>query len=120
MVDGSDGPQDHGTTNHGERRMELLKEFLEPLMTPIGMLGLLGQAMFFSRFLVQWLVSEKKGESTIPIVFWYLSLGGGVFLLMYALWRKDAVISIGQAVGLMVYIRNLVLIYRKRRQGGSS
>ena len=95
---------------------ETLKRFIEPLMNPIGMLGLLGQAMFFSRFLVQWVVSEKKGESTVPIAFWYLSMGGGLLLLTYALWREDPVITLGQSVGLFVYTRNLILIHRKRRR----
>ena len=95
---------------------ETLAKFIEPLKHPIGALGLIAQMMFFSRFLVQWLVSEKKGESTVPIAFWYLSLAGGVLLLIYALWRTDPVITLGQSVGLLVYTRNLMLIYRKRRK----
>lgn len=84
--------------------------FLEPM----AIVGLLGQALFFSRFLVQWLVSEKKRRSHIPQVFWYLSLGGGVLLLIYAVWRHEPVFALGQAVGLLVYVRNLVLISRQR------
>jgi lipid-A-disaccharide synthase-like uncharacterized protein len=78
----------------------------------MGLLGLLGQILFFSRFLVQWVASEKKGRSTIPLSFWYFSIGGGSLLLIYAIWRRDPVITIGQAVGLLVYIRNLTLIRR--------
>ena len=94
--------------------METLKHFLDVLAQPMGMLGLLGQVLFFSRFLVQWIASEKKGRSTIPLSFWYLSLGGGGLLLFYALWRKDPVITLGQLVGLFVYVRNLMLIHRHK------
>ena len=94
--------------------MDTLKHFLDVLAQPMGMLGLLGQALFFSRFLVQWIASEKNGRSVVPLSFWYLSIGGGGLLLVYALWRKDPVIVLGQAVGLFVYVRNLMLIHRRR------
>ena len=94
--------------------MDTLKHFLDVLAQPMGMLGMLGQVLFFSRFLVQWIASEKKGKSTIPLSFWYLSIGGGGLLLVYALWRKDPVIVLGQAVGLFVYVRNLMLIHRRK------
>jgi len=84
----------------------------------MGLIGLLGQLLFTCRFLAQWVVSEKKGESVVPVVFWYLSFGGGVLLLIYALWRKDPVITLGQIAGLVVYARNLVLIRRQRRREG--
>ena len=92
--------------------METLRHFAEILASPMGMLGMLGQVLFFSRFLVQWIASEKKGKSTIPVSFWYLSIGGGGLLLFYAVWRKDPVITLGQLVGLFVYVRNLILIRR--------
>ena len=94
--------------------MDTLKHFLDVLAQPMGMLGMLGQALFFSRFLVQWIASEKRGRSVVPLSFWYLSIGGGGLLLVYALWRKDPVIVLGQAVGLFVYVRNLMLIHRRR------
>jgi len=75
--------------------------------------GLGGQAAFSLRFLVQWVASEKKGESTVPVIFWYLSLLGGSILLVYALCRRDPVFIIGQATGVFIYIRNLMLIHRK-------
>lgn len=74
--------------------------------------GFIGQALFFSRFLVQWIVSERQGQSVIPNVFWYLSIGGGIFLLAYSLWRQDPVFISGQAVGILVYARNLYFIHR--------
>jgi lipid-A-disaccharide synthase-like uncharacterized protein len=72
--------------------------------------GFLGQAAFSARFLVQWLWSEKRGESVIPIYFWYFSLLGGLILTIYAIHRRDPVFTVGQAFGLLVYIRNLMLI----------
>ena len=77
-------------------------------------LGFVAQFFFMMRFVVQWIASEKKGRSTIPLSFWYLSLGGGGLLLFYALWRKDPVITLGQLVGLFVYVRNLMLIHRHK------
>lgn len=71
--------------------------------------GLLGQAFFFSRFFVQWLASEKAGESVFPMAFWYLSLSGGLVLLLYAIWRKDPVFILGQATGTFIYLRNIHL-----------
>ena len=78
--------------------------------------GFSGQAIFASRFIVQWLASEKKGESTIPIIFWYLSIIGGLSLLIYAIYRKDPVIITGQMFGIFIYIRNLILIYKKNKK----
>ena len=75
-------------------------------------LGMLGQAIFFSRFLVQWIASERAGRSYIPGIFWWLSLGGSMLLLFYAVHRRDLVFVLGQAFGWVVYARNLVLIQR--------
>ena len=75
--------------------------------------GLLGQICFSMRFLVQWIVSERKGESTIPIVFWYFSLAGGLILFTYAVHIRDPVFILGQGCGAFIYIRNLILINRK-------
>lgn len=67
------------------------------------------------RFFTQWIYSEKKKQSVIPIYFWYLSLIGGTLLLVYAIHRKDPVFIIGQGMGLIVYTRNLVLIHQHKR-----
>ncbi len=77
-------------------------------------IGFLGQGLFASRFIVQWIYSEKLGESSIPIIFWYLSIFGGIGLLVYAIFRKDPVIILGQMFGIFVYLRNLILIYRRK------
>ncbi len=78
-------------------------------------LGFIGQFLFGSRFFVQWIVSEKRGESIIPEIFWYLSMGGSAILLTYAIYRRDPVFIMGQGTGLFIYIRNIMLIYKKRR-----
>ena len=77
-------------------------------------IGFVGQALFASRFIVQWIYSEKKGASVIPLAFWYLSIFGGIGLLTYAIFRKDPVIILGQSFGIFIYLRNLILIYKKR------
>jgi lipid-A-disaccharide synthase-like uncharacterized protein len=77
--------------------------------------GFLGQAFFSMRFLVQWIASERRRESVIPVSFWFFSIGGGLTLLMYAIYRLDPVFILGQGAGLFVYCRNLYLIRRKER-----
>lgn len=77
--------------------------------------GFLGQAMFTCRFLVQWIASERRKASVIPVLFWWFSVAGGLLLLVYALERRDPVFVVGQATGLVVYFRNLILIRRQRR-----
>lgn len=80
-------------------------------------LGFVGQALFALRFLVQWWRSERAGQSVVPIEFWYLSVGGAVLLLVYALHRRDPVFFIGQLTGILVYFRNLHLIHNNRVAG---
>ena len=87
---------------------------LETIEIIFLMIGFIGQGLFASRFIIQWIYSEKKGESYIPVVFWYLSIFGGIGLLTYALFRKDPVIIIGQLFGIFIYLRNLILIYKKK------
>lgn len=79
------------------------------------MLGLTAQLTFAARFIVQWIASERAGRSYVPVAFWYLSIVGGVILFAYAVYRKDAVFILGQSMGLIVYVRNLVLIRRVAR-----
>jgi lipid-A-disaccharide synthase-like uncharacterized protein len=78
-------------------------------------IGLVGQAFFFGRFAVQWIVSELKRRSVVPVYFWYFSIVGGVILLTYSIHRRDPVFILGQSFGLLVYSRNLYLIARNRR-----
>ena len=82
-------------------------------------IGFLGQALFSSRFLLQWLASERARRSVVPTAFWYLSLAGSSVLLAYAIHRADPVFIAGQAGGLAIYLRNLYLI-RSAAPAGSS
>ncbi len=82
-------------------------------------LGLIGQTMFTMRFLLQWIASEKKKESVIPVSFWYFSLGGGLVLLAYAFHRMDPVFILAYLPGNFIYFRNLYFIHRKKRTSGS-
>lgn len=77
-------------------------------------IGFAGQALFASRFILQWFKSEMEGRSVIPIGFWYCSIAGGIVTLAYAIYREDPVFITGQASGLVVYARNLYLIFRER------
>ncbi len=83
-------------------------------------IGFMGQFLFSMRFLIQWISSEKRKKSVIPIAFWYFSLAGGVTLLSYAIFRLDPVFIVGQAGGLLVYSRNLYFVMRDRRQAGQA
>ncbi|PPR78431.1 MAG: hypothetical protein CFH01_00996 [Alphaproteobacteria bacterium MarineAlpha2_Bin1] len=78
-------------------------------------IGFIGQAVFASRFWIQWIASEKEGRSVIPIVFWFLSVIGGLTLLSYAIYRKDPVFIVGQSTGLLIYSRNIYLIYKEKK-----
>lgn len=78
--------------------------------------GLLGQLLFSLRFFVQWLASEREKKSVIPVSFWYFSIGGSFLLLAYAIQRQDPVFILGQSMGFIIYIRNLVLIDREKRE----
>lgn len=83
-------------------------------------IGFTGQVLFGLRFLIQWICSEIKKESHIPVVFWYFSILGGMILLSYAIHRRDPVFIFGQSTGLIVYLRNLRLIYKKERENAKS
>jgi lipid-A-disaccharide synthase-like uncharacterized protein len=82
--------------------------------------GLLGQALFSARFLVQWIASERRRQSVVPRQFWYFSIGGGLTLLAYALYRHDPVFILGQGAGLFVYARNLYFIRRGQAPAGAA
>jgi lipid-A-disaccharide synthase-like uncharacterized protein len=88
---------------------------MEKLMLIVGFLG---QALFSARFFVQWIVSERKGKSIIPVSFWFFSLGGSMVLLLYAIYRLDPVFILGQSAGCIIYVRNLMLIRKERKYKG--
>ena len=76
--------------------------------------GFVGQIAFTGRFILQWLYSEYKKRSVIPVSFWYLSIVGSTLLLAYAIYREDPVFIVGQAFGTIVYFRNLQLIAKSK------
>ena len=82
------------------------------------LVGFIGQFMFFSRFLVQWIASEKQKKSVVPKAFWYLSLAGGLFILAYSIKINDPVFILGQSCGVIVYVRNLILVNRSEQRVG--
>ena len=77
--------------------------------------GFVGQALFSMRFVLQWVQSERAKRSVIPVAFWYFSLAGSIVLLAYAIHREDPVFILGQAGGIVIYLRNLFLISRERQ-----
>jgi lipid-A-disaccharide synthase-like uncharacterized protein len=93
---------------------ELFAKLAQKLLNPLVLFGLAGQVVFMLRFVLQWYVSERLGRSHVPLGFWYLSIAGGVMLMIYGVLDVDPVILLGQTLGLAIYVRNLVLIYRER------
>ena len=91
----------------------LVQRVVEALANPWVLFGFGAQFLFMMRFLVQWIASERRQRSHVPVVFWYFSIGGGLMLLTYAIQRRDPVFILGQGLGLLIYTRNLVLIYRR-------
>ena len=83
-------------------------------------LGLVAQLMFASRFIVQWLASERARQSIVPETFWYFSVAGGVLLFAYAIYRLDPVFMIGQGTGLLIYARNIQMIWRTKADAASA
>jgi len=81
--------------------------------------GLVGQAVFALRFIVQWIASEKEKKSVVPVMFWYLSIVGSIILLIYSIYRKDPVFTLGQLGGSFIYLRNLILIKNQKRKSRS-
>lgn len=84
---------------------------IDPFWTTFG---LAAQGLFFMRFFVQWIHSERLGRSAIPVAFWWFSLAGAAMLLVYAVRQRDLVFMVGPAMGLLIYTRNLMLIRREK------
>lgn len=95
---------------------ELSRQFTSPLFW----FGMVAQFLFFLRFIWQWMVSERRKRSTIPVIFWWFSLAGGVAMFVYGWLRPDLVIMLGQLLACLIYARNLTLIYGRaaRRRAG--
>ena len=82
--------------------------------------GFIGQLMFTMRFFLQWVASERKKESVIPVSFWYFSLGGGLILLAYAIRQMDPVFIAAYLLNPIIYFRNLYFIRKKKARTASS
>ena len=83
-------------------------------------IGFLAQLMFSMRFIVQWIVSERAGKSVIPFAFWFFSMGGGLMTLAYGFVKREPVIIMGQGLSTIIYVRNIMLIMKERKQASDS
>jgi lipid-A-disaccharide synthase-like uncharacterized protein len=92
----------------------VIQSFITALSDPWVIIGFAGQGLFMMRFLVQWIASERAKKSVVPNIFWVFSIGGGLVLLVYALHKHDPVFTLGQGLGLFIYIRNMMLIRKHR------
>lgn len=79
-------------------------------------IGFFGQALFASRFIIQWLYSERAKRVVVPTAFWWISLAGGLVLTVYAIHKRDLVFTLGQFSGLFIYSRNLWLLHTAKRR----
>jgi lipid-A-disaccharide synthase-like uncharacterized protein len=79
--------------------------------------GLIAQLLFTARFLVQWISSERAGQSVVPMAFWFFSMGGGLMTLVYGIAKREPVIIVGQSMATIIYIRNIMLILKHRASG---
>ena len=82
--------------------------------------GLIAQLLFTARFLVQWISSERAGQSVVPMAFWFFSMGGGLMTLIYGIAKREPVIIIGQSLATIIYIRNIMLIIKNRGSGSKT
>ncbi len=82
--------------------------------------GFIGQAFFLSRFVVQWIATERAKRSVIPLAFWYLSIVGSVVLLAYSIYKRDPVFILGFSLNLLIYSRNLWFIHRHRAENAAA
>ncbi len=93
---------------------EIIARYADKIFNPWIIVGFVGQILFFGRFVVQWIASEKKKQSVIPVSFWYFSLGGGVLILIYSISIGDIVFTAGSSLNLIIYVRNLMLIKKAK------
>ena len=81
--------------------------------------GIVAQLFFAGRFIVQWISSERAGKSVIPFAFWAFSMGGGLMTLIYGIVKREPVIILGQGLSTFIYVRNIMLIMKERREAQS-
>ena len=92
----------------------IYQKLIDTFTDPWVLFGLSAQGMFMLRFVIQWIASERRRRSYVPVAFWYFSLLGGVMLLSYAIKKRDPVFILGQASGLFIYFRNLQFLWRDK------
>lgn len=78
-------------------------------------LGFVGQFIFGLRFVIQWIASERRKKSVVPVAFWHLSLAGTVLLLIYSIHKMDFVFIAGFSLNILIYCRNLYFIRQQSR-----
>ena len=100
--------------SRAKARLTLAQRIERAILKPWVIFGFLAQFAFMMRFVVQLIASERKKRSYVPVAFWYLSLTGGTMLFIYALRLRDPVFVLGQGLGCFIYVRNLILIYRRK------
>ncbi len=82
--------------------------------------GLGAQLLFAARFVVQWIASERAGKSVVPMAFWFFSMGGGLMTLIYGVVTREPVIIVGQSLATVIYVRNIMLILKDRRENAQA
>jgi lipid-A-disaccharide synthase-like uncharacterized protein len=82
--------------------------------------GLVAQLFFTARFLVQWISSERAGQSVVPMAFWFFSMGGGLMTLVYGVVKREPIIILGQAMATVIYVRNIMLIMKNHASGSKT
>jgi lipid-A-disaccharide synthase-like uncharacterized protein len=82
--------------------------------------GLVAQLSFAARFLVQWIMSERAGKSVVPMAFWFFSVIGGTMTLIYGLVKREPIIIFGQLLSNVIYVRNIMLIWKNHARGSQT
>ena len=98
----------------------MIETLVQTFLDPWVIFGFFAQGLFFARFVVQWIASERAKQTTVPVSFWYLSIIGALMILVYAIKQADVVFIFGQTLALGIYARNLHIYYRSKSANQSS
>jgi lipid-A-disaccharide synthase-like uncharacterized protein len=94
----------------------MITEILSQLQDPWVIFGFAAQGMFFGRFVVQWIATERAKRTVVPVSFWYLSIVGALMILAYAIRQQDIVFIFGQGLAIVIYLRNLYIFYQQPKE----
>jgi len=94
----------------------MTEQLLAAITNPWIIFGFAAQFVFFLRFIIQWIASERAGETRVPVLFWHLSIAGALMILIYSIYRQDIVFITGQLLALTIYFRNLLIYHRSTRK----